>query len=173
MCVRVNFISMEIKIDKHTIIIDDQDYERVKELNAHFSIREFSTKGVYYVYIRYTSNGKRHAIMLPRFILNITDQDKMVAYKDHNTLNLSRANLIIGTHNQILKGRRSSKNGTSKYLGVHWRKDSGKWRAVIKPSPDKKNISLGCFANEEDAARAYNDAAKIYHGKFANLNKID
>ena len=44
------------------------------------------------------------------------------------------------------------------------------WLAII--TVNKKQISLGRFKNEIDAARCYNNAAKKYHGEFAHLNKL-
>lgn len=35
---------------------------------------------------------------------------------------------------------------------------------------NNKSLYLGLFSNPEDAARAYDEAAKKIHGKFANLN---
>ena len=51
---------------------------------------------------------------------------------------------------------------TSKYTGVHWHKQAGKWRARITP-PNGKPKHLGLFVNEQAAARKYDDASE-YHG---------
>jgi phosphatidylglycerophosphatase A len=47
-------------------------------------------------------------------------------------------------------------------------KASGKWRAMI--TYERKKIHLGIFTDEIAAAMAYDEAAKKYHGEFANLN---
>ena len=61
-----------------------------------------------------------------------------------------------------------SRGGTSVYKGVFFRKDRGNWRAHIQI--DKKIKHLGTFKTEEDAARAYDKAAKELFGEFAKLN---
>lgn len=64
----------------------------------------------------------------------------------------------------------SPRLGTSKYKGVCFRKDSGKWRARIRVRG--KLIQLGNFTNEKDAARCYDEAAKEHFGDFAYLNNL-
>ena len=56
----------------------------------------------------------------------------------------------------------------SKYKGVHWHKNHRKWLARI--TFEKNTIHLGYFRNEIEAAKAYDEAAKKYHGEFASLN---
>jgi AP2 domain len=45
---------------------------------------------------------------------------------------------------------------------------NGVYRAYIRV--DRKRIHLGSYATPEEAARAYDVAALIYHGSFSYLN---
>lgn len=62
------------------------------------------------------------------------------------------------------------KNNTSGFKGVSWNRGMKKWSAQIQF--ERKNVRLGFFVDSKEAARAYNRAAKQYHGEFAKLNKI-
>jgi hypothetical protein len=92
-------------------------------------------------------------------------------YVDH--INLKKtdnrwSNLRPATKAQNNSNIRSRIGSSSKYLGVNYDKNRGKWLSRIRK--DNKQIVLGRFDSEEDAAKAYDKAAKKYHGDFANLN---
>lgn len=59
---------------------------------------------------------------------------------------------------------------TSKYRGVSWCKVTKKYRADI--SVNNKTVYIGVYKNEEEAALAYNEAAKLMHGSKAVLNRF-
>jgi group I intron endonuclease len=70
------------------------------------------------------------------------------------------------------QGRKKKyKNCTSKYVGVSFVKSRNKWRAKI--FYQKKEIHLGLFVNETDAAEAYNKKALEIYGENARLNIIN
>jgi hypothetical protein len=56
----------------------------------------------------------------------------------------------------------------SQYRGVCWEKSINKWTATIWY--DSKKHYLGCFEDEKEAAKAYDQAARAQHGKKAQLN---
>ena len=62
--------------------------------------------------------------------------------------------------------RRAAAQPTSRYVGVSWAKTQRRWRAAIHH--EGRNQSLGFFAEEEAAARAYDDAARRLRGDRAH-----
>ncbi|MGP9790672.1 HNH endonuclease [Roseinatronobacter sp. NSM] len=61
------------------------------------------------------------------------------------------------------------RGGASKFKGVYVAKCKSKWGSRIKVN--KKTIHLGTYENEVDAAKAYDIAAKKYHGAFCSTNE--
>lgn len=55
--------------------------------------------------------------------------------------------------------------GSSAYRGVCWHKGQGNWKAGIKVAG--KQQTVGSFDDEEEAARAYDAAARRVHGRCA------
>lgn len=94
-----------------------------------------------------------------------------VDHEDRNSLNDKIENLRPATRNQNNSNVTSHVNSTSKYLGVCFHKRDQRWTAQLKTNG--KQIYLGSFKIESDAALCYNKAAVKYHGEFANLNIIE
>jgi hypothetical protein len=97
-------------------------------------------------------------------------QGHMVDHINRDGLDNRRINLRAATRAQNACNaiKRHSIRSTSQFKGVHWDKARSRWAAQIKKLGKVTNI--GRFISEEDAARAYDTAAKKVYGEFARLN---
>ena len=139
-------------------LVDDEDAEKLSgyKWQAFWSGKRWYAKSV---------TGYMHRVIMdaPKGI--------QVDHKDNDGFNNVRSNLRIAT-NQQNQCNRTKTVGNSQYKGV-WRdarKRARQWMAHIKHN--QKRIYLGYFDEEDDAAIAYNNAARERFGEFAKLNKV-
>lgn len=104
-------------------------------------------------------------IYLHRCVVH-AEEDEYVDHINGNPLDNRLENLRICLHSDNMKNQKT-RNNKSGYKGVRLHK-SGLWQARIHV--DKKEISLGYYKTPEDAARAYDSASSMYHGKFGRPN---
>lgn len=78
-----------------------------------------------------------------------------------------RENLRTCTRSQNLANRTKDRDNTSGYKGV-FLKRPGRWFSQI--GVNGRLIYLGTFDVPQDAAKAYDAAARSYHGDFARTN---
>lgn len=140
------------------VIVDDDTFEWASKLKWNICRNGYARRSHY-------EKGKLlKTILLHREVIGA--ESKEVDHKNGNTLDNRRKNLRLCDHKENMKNRKGF--GKSQYKGVS--KQKNKWQSAIKVNG--KQIYLGVFSNEIDAAKAYNKVAKKYQGEFAFLNNL-
>jgi hypothetical protein len=154
------FRLIELTQGKHAKV-DAEDYEI---LNEH---KWYAKRCVNHFYAHRRNEANRNVAM-HRIIMK-PPRGYCVDHINGDGLDNRRANLRIVTIAENNYNKRKSKNvRSSQYKGVSIDKRTNRWRAIIYYKYRK--ISLGSYADEIDAARAYDEAAKELFGEFAKLN---
>lgn len=98
-----------------------------------------------------TVDGREFSVKMHRVLLDLVPGDGLEAdHIDHDTLNNRRGNLRVLTHDEQMQNRRSFAGASSRFRGVSWFKESGKWMAYV--SVKGKRTHLGLFTDEQEAA---------------------
>lgn len=141
--------------------VDDQDYDWLMQWK--WCAYHDKKSNTWYATARI--DVTRRMMPMHRLIMKAPDGVE-VDHKDRNGLHNWRDNLRECTSAQNKLNRGPFKTNTVGYKGVY--RLYGKYRAKI--GINKKQIHLGTFGTPEEAARAYDAAAKRLHGEFAYLN---
>ena len=149
-----------------TARISDEDFPIVGSHKWHAIKNE---QGFYAVR---SVHRPRKMIYMHRLILGIQDQHGNTIWPyqgehiDGYGLHNERDNLRLSTQRMNLgNSRKAGKQKSSLFKGVCWSESCNGWRATCMTI-----IHLGVFDSEEEAAQAYDEAARKEFGEFAHLN---
>jgi hypothetical protein len=141
-------------------LIDADDYERV----ASHTWTAGYCRGV----CRPVTSISRRTVHLARFILD-AHVGTEVDHINHDARDNRKCNLRACTSSENHHNRRKTTQTTSsRFKGVSWYQRARKWQTNI--FHDGRLEHIGYFAQEEDAAAAYNARAQELWGEFAHLN---
>lgn len=140
-------------------LVDDEDFEWLNQWKWYFMWDKDKRPQA----MRNKKRPEKGTFYMHRVILD-APANQWVDHKDGNPLNNQRKNLRLCTPAQN-QWNRKRKNG---FRGVSRGKPSSKYRARLNFK--KREISLGQFDTAEEAARAWDRAARCYYGEFARPN---
>lgn len=157
---KVSNIGNVLSCERTTYLCDGRERpfsEQVKGLRR-------SNKGYYFCILYKNSKPKNnliHRLVATAFLPKNKLKESQINHKDGVRTNNDVSNLEWCTARENTCHRSFSLPKTSKYTGVFFRKDSGKWRSQIYLN--KKKVNIGNFLTEEEAYVAYKEALITYN----------
>jgi hypothetical protein len=145
-------------------LVDDKDFERLnkwkwytkKDKKTFYAVRNLSKV-----------NNKQHQIYMHHEVMGRLPKGFEVDHRNGNGLYNTRGNLRFVTHRQNCQNKKNGKKKTSRYPGVCWNKQYGKWSTEIQINGKYK--FLGRFVYEREAFEAYKQAVKSIGEKVIDI----
>jgi hypothetical protein len=148
--------------------IDKEDFERTSQHS--WRVTKGTTGRPRVVTSVRTPQGVR-SVTLGKFLMAPPKGKQVYPRRFNEGLDYRKHNLIVCTlqeRQRLLPKKRTETS--SSYRGVSFAQRSKRWRAAIQV--EGRTINLGLFKSEEDAALAYNRAAREHFGDLAYQNQI-
>ena len=146
------------------VLYDDDDHDIISKYIWHIE----STTGM----VAHSPKKYEKYVYMHRLIMGLSDNktDIDVDHINHISTDNRKCNLRVCNPSQNASNRinRSIVTKTSKYKGVSFYKNTGKWVASI--GYNYMTYRLGYYKTEEEAAKVYDNAAKKYFGEYAFTN---
>ncbi len=139
------------------VLIDESDFDLVRQFKWYRSVRGSN------IYARRL--WKEEGRWRPQYMHSLLTGWDLVDHIDRDGLNNTRANLRYATKANNIHNSRPTR-GVSRFKGVSATRDRWKAQIVAKGV----HYHLGHHDTQEQAARAYDEAAARLFGRFAYLN---
>lgn len=150
-----------VPVGETVALVDDADRAIVSPYKWEVARR----RGAMYARMRYRQNGRQVHVAMHRLILGVLPEIH-VDHVNGDTLDNRRCNLRVATRRE--NSANSVCRSGSGYKGAYPVTGKPQWFAAVTVA--RKTIYLGCYGTREEAARAYDEAARRYFGKFARVN---
>lgn len=109
-----------------------------------------------------------HGLIYLHAIINGTPKEMQTDHINGDTLDNRCDNLRTVTVSENNRNSRKRRDNSSGFKGVDWHKRCHRWRAQITVGGKTKH--LGLFDTAEEAAHAYDAAARELYREFAKTN---
>jgi hypothetical protein len=155
---------------KYVTLVDDCDFEYLNQYAWSPLVIAGTNHPLVYAY-----GGGHPQVLMHRVIweraFGTIPVGLELDHKEHGQfggLDNRRENLRLATRSDQNRNTRKQSGTVSKFRGVYWHKKASKWAVEIHVHDYP--VYLGLFESEEQAALAYDSAARDKFGKFAQLN---
>ena len=147
---------------------------RVRNIETSRILKNSPNKSGYFV-VGLSKNKKRkthyiHQLVAHEWVSNPSEK-RCVDHIDGNRGNNNWENLRYATHSENSRNMKKHIDGSSVFKGVSFDIRRKKWIATILVA--RKQIFLGRFESEREAAESYNAAALEHYKEFAKVNDLD
>ena len=161
---------VQVGIHGHVALVDDADYAQVAQYRwSLFRDRDKRTREVrrLYAYRKWWETDPDGVRLCRGQLMHVLLMGQTgVDHQDGDGLNNQRTNLRIATRSQNGGNSRQHASQTSRFKGVT--RDRYGWRAQL--TDNRRRVLARVFRVEEEAARAYDAAAREHFGEFAHVN---
>lgn len=145
-------------------LVDPEDFERLNQYNWYSTHDGYAKRTV----PKKLAKGKQQYALMHRELCPVPE-GLIVDHINRNPGDNRKANLRPATRQQnCWNVNYKNRPGNSRYIGVSFNKQSGKWR--VHMSIDRCFRTIGYYDDEVEAAKKYDEMAKKYRGEFAVLN---
>ena len=107
------------------LYIDVEDYERCKTFKLHVAKQRGHP-------VANLELDDKKGVALGRFILNVQDKSQSVTYRDHNSLNMRKTNLVVVPKNTLSLHTKKREDTTTKKMNIHYRNDRDTYCAQVR-----------------------------------------
>jgi len=144
-------------------VVDPEDYESLSKFKWH--VRK--SHGM--LYAERHNPKTKHKLSMHRHIME-AKPGQHIDHRDGNGLNNRKGNLRYCTVADNNRNKLHWKKSKSGFRGVKVCTDRTRPYFTASISIENRQMHLGCYPTAADAARAYDEAARLYHGQFAVTN---